>query len=747
MTPIPWAGHPLLRPFQRWLGRRSTPLNPPDIEEGHALKLRRLILLSLVIFGAWRGTEVMAEVLPEHGGTWLEQLLLVLFGILFGWISAGFWTAMMGAWVMLTHRDGYNFTAQLKKPEVGLAPIPADAQTAIVMPICNEDVAAVFGNLRATIESLRATGFHERFDVFVLSDTNDPNIRMAEQCAFGALRDALGMHPGNGGGQIYYRWRQYRTKRKAGNVADFCRRWGSEYKYMVVLDADSVMTGTCLTSLVRLMQVHTDVGIIQTAPCATGHSTLHARIQQFGSRLYGPLFTAGMRFWQLGESHYWGHNAILRIAPFMKHCALAPLPGNGALSGEVMSHDFIEAALMRRAGWKVWVADDLEGSYEQVPPNLDSELQRERRWCQGNLQNARLMFEPRLHVVHRSMLVTGLLSYLSAPLWLGFLIASTLLFTNHVDEVPSYFVSPYQLFPIWPTHDPALMLTLFGLTAVLLIGPKIMAIIVTIGQGQAASFGGVFKLLLSALIEFLWGMLLAPVRMLFHSRFVLGALLGIKSGWVSPPRDNEVTTLWQAWQRHGVHTLLTCGWIAAIVGVGSAFPWWMSPVIAGLLLAVPLVSFGSRTSVGVVLRRWNMLLTPEERHIPAELVAASRYAATQSTPSSVREALITPAYRDALMHAGALHESLPCGLKAQTRHAWLETAEAQGFDSLPRAQQLRLVGDLQAVRSLVQALQLESSVTHTPAAHDADTTDAANKPAAHHRPPRSKLALNPSGVR
>ena len=162
-----------------------------------------------------------------------------------------------------------------------------------------------------------------------------------------------------------------------------------------------------------------------------------------------------MHFWQLGESHYWGHNAILRMAPFMAHCALAPLPGSGSLSGEVMSHDFVEAALMRRAGWKVWVADDLDGSYEQVPPNLLAELQRDRRWCHGNLQNSRLMFEPGLHAVHRTAFLTGVLAYASSPLWLAFLLLSTLLFAQpRAAAMPTYFIEPYQLFPIWPTRQP-----------------------------------------------------------------------------------------------------------------------------------------------------------------------------------------------------------------------------------------------------------------------------------------------------
>ena len=518
MTPLPWAGFPLLRPFRRLLGR--APAQPwRDPADRRPLMLRRVLLLLLVVAGAWIGTDYMVDVLPRHGGTRLEQAILVLFGVLFAWISAGFWTALMGVWVLLRQgRAG---------PPPPAGPIDPAARTAIIMPICNEHVATVFAGLRASFESLRDTGQLERFDFFVLSDTNQPDVRAAEQAAWSALVHELGLDtPGAPAhGRLHYRWRQHRSKRKAGNVADFCRRWGREYRYMIVLDADSVMSGDCLTSLVSTMEAQPDLGILQTAPRASGHETLHARALQFGSRVYGPLFTAGMRYWQLGESHYWGHNAILRIAPFMQHCALAPIKGRGSLAGDVMSHDFVEAALMRRAGWKVWIADDLDGSYEQVPPNLIGEVQRDRRWCHGNLQNSRLMFEPGLHPVHRSVFLTGVLAYLSAPLWLGFLLLSTLLFATHA-ELPHYFLEPFQLFPLWPTTNLKLMLTLFGFTAMLLLVPKVLALAVVILKGQAREHGGTGRLLLGGLIEFLYSVLLAPVRMLFHSQFVLAALTG-----------------------------------------------------------------------------------------------------------------------------------------------------------------------------------------------------------------------------
>ena len=328
----------------------------------HAVgSFRRIVLLGLIVAQTYIATNFMVAVLPYHGQQPLEVVMLVLFAILFAWVSGGFWTAIAGFVLQLLGGDRFA----ISRTAAADAPLDANARTAIVMPIRNENVARVFAGLRATYDSLAHTGELAHFDFFLLSDTSDPDIRVAETSAWHALclsSDAFG--------HVFYRWRRHRIKRKSGNIADFCRRWGRNYRYMVVLDADSVMSGECLTRLVRLMEANPGAGIIQTAPRAAGRDTMYARVQQFANRVYGPLFTAGLHFWQLGESHYWGHNAIIRVAPFMRYCGLRRLPGRGSLSGEILSHDFVEAALMRRAGWAVWIAYDLRGSYEEMPPNL-----------------------------------------------------------------------------------------------------------------------------------------------------------------------------------------------------------------------------------------------------------------------------------------------------------------------------------------------------------------------------------------
>ena len=696
-----WAGHPFWRPIRRLSkGRTIPPWRGEKVVE-RTLLLRRVLLLVLVTLGAVIGTDYMIDIMPTHGRAWAERGLLALFAILFAWISAGFWTAALGAWVMLRGHNRHAVTNVLRDPAAA-APIPRAVRTAVVMPICNEDVATVFAGLRATVESLAQTDSAGCFDFFVLSDTSDPDARTAEQVAWSQLTKIL-RHHGQANARVFYRWRVHRTHRKAGNVADFCQRFGADYRYMVVLDADSVMSGHCLTSLVRMMEAHPNAGIIQTAPRAAGHETMHARILQFCSRVYGPLFTAGLHYWQLGESHYWGHNAILRLEPFIEHCALAPLPGKTSLSGGVMSHDFVEAALMRRAGWKVWIAHDLDGSYEQVPPNLLAELGRDRRWAHGNLQNSRLMFEPDLHPVHRTVFLTGVLAYLSSPFWLAFLVLSTVLFATYSDVVPKYFVEPNQMFPIWQTANFKLMLTLFGLTAVLLLAPKVISLVAIVVRGEARRYGGVPKLLLGALIEFFHSVLLAPVRMLFHTQFVFAALTGIKLEWKSPPRHGAATGWGEAFRRHALHTVLALAWIGAILMTSTAFQWWLSPVLAGLLLAIPLSALTSRAAPGRWLRERGIFVIPEELEQPPVLASADRHAASFSPMPSFVDAVT-----DAEVHANVLgaipQRSAVAGAKGRAQERLVEHAASEGPQALLNADRLRLLADAQALRALRERL-------------------------------------------
>ena len=576
--------------------------------------LRRICLLVFVLFQTWLATTSMIAVLPYQGREPLEVAIIVLFVILFGWISAGFWTAMAGFLSLLFGNDRYAISDTVALD----VPIADGTRAAIVMPIFNEDVAQVFAGIRATYESLERTGNLKLFDFFVLSDSSRPEICEAEQRAWFQLCQAV-----SGFGRIYYRRRIHQIKRKSGNIADFCRRWGKNYRYMVVLDADSIMTGTCLTRLVQLMEANPDAGIIQTVPTATGRETLHARLQQFASRMYGPIFAAGLHFWQLGESHYWGHNAIIRIAPFIRHCALRRLPGRGPLSGEILSHDFVEAALMRRAGWRVWLAYDLAGSYEEIPSSLVEELTREKRWCKGNLLNLRVLQVKGLHPAHRTMFIISVMAYFSSALWFLFLVLSTVLLAVHTLTTPEYFVRPFQLFPQWPEWHPTRALTLLGTTALLLFLPKIAAVLLSF-KHRPQLFGGAPHVVLSVVIESVLSSLLAPIRMLFHTQFVVEALAGWPIHWKSPRREDAETPWHEAWRRHGGYTLLGTIWAGIVYWLDPVYLWWLLPIVGALIVSIPMSALMSRRSLGLRAKNARIFLIPEELHPPRETLRAQQ---------------------------------------------------------------------------------------------------------------------------
>ena len=706
MVPTPWGE---LNPVMRWLracrrkpqhhverrdaageSRQAWPalpcLAPQQTDWQGPGNVRRLILLALMLAQTAAATFFMRAVLPYQGATSLEILSLALFAILFCWVSAGFWTAMAGLLVLARGTDRFSISRGLNPGQA----LPALARTAIVMPICNEDAIRVMAGLRATYESLERTGELAHFDFFILSDSNQADLRAAELSAWSALCKAVG-----GFGRIYYRHRKRRVKRKSGNIDDFCRRWGKQYRYLIVLDADSVMSGDCLTNLVRLMETHPGAGIIQTAPVASGGGSLYARIQQFSSRVYGPLFTAGLHYWQLGESHYWGHNAIIRMAPFMQHCALAALPGRGSLAGEILSHDFVEAALMRRAGWGVWIAYDLAGTYEEMPSSLLEELNRDRRWCHGNLMNFRLFTARGMHRVHRAVFATGVMAYLSAPLWLAFLVLSTGLLAQQMLIEPQYFVEPRQLFPIWPQWHPEKAIALFSATATLLFLPKILAVGLVCARGTQR-FGGAVRLMIGTLFEMLFSMLLAPVRMMFHTRFVAAAFLGWSLHWKSPPRGEAQTGVGVALRRHGADMLLGAVWAGVVWWLNPGFLPWLLPIAAGLILSAPVSILSSCASLGHWCRAHQVFLIPEEDAQPTELNAAAGY---------VRQAVLLADFAELVVDPALCMVACEAGRFSGSRHAaLLDIALQNGPSRLNENQKNAVLDNANCLAQLHSAL-------------------------------------------
>jgi membrane glycosyltransferase len=648
---------------------------------------RRFGLTGLVIVQAVAATYAMSDILPYKGEQFLEMIVLAVFAVLFAWISAGFWTALAGFVLLMRGHDRF---AVSRHP---VLPLPDDARTALVMPICNEDVTRVFAGLRATCESLVRTGDARHFDVFILSDSGDPDARVAETHAWLELQRVMGDSL-----RVHYRWRQHHIKRKSGNIADFCRRWGRDYKYMVILDADSVMTGACLVRLAQLMESDANAGIIQTAPTAFGRQALFARIQQFATSAYGPLFTAGLHFWQLGEAHYWGHNAIIRVAPFMEHCALGRLPGDGVFSGEILSHDFVEAALMRRAGWGVWIAYDLPGSYEEVPPNLIDELARDRRWCLGNLMNLRMLRLEGVHPAHRAVFMIGFMAYMSAPLWFLSLALGTALLAQHVLLVPDYFPQAHQLFPVWPEWHPERALALFGSTAIVLFLPKALATLWIIAR-KGGAFGRGLGAIASVAIETVFSALFAPIRMIFHTEFVIAGIAGVTIRWKSPPRAESETSWGQAFRRHGAHTVLGLLWILLVWRLDERVLPWILPVAGALMVSIPLSVLSSRVRLGLAMRKAGLFVTPEEIHPPEEVRRTLELARANTARPALRDAVVDP-LANALACASATPrvQSL---LASRTQRATLVArALMEGLESLDRRESIRLLNDPLALSAL-----------------------------------------------
>jgi membrane glycosyltransferase len=497
-----------------------------------------------------------------------------------------------------------------------LEPTPAVPEelprTAVVMPVYNEDPARVFAGIQATYESLDQTGLLDYFDFFVLSDTTDPDTWVREELGFADLCAEVRAPE-----HLFYRNRRQNTERKMGNIADFCTTWGDGYRYMIVFDADSIMTGLSLVNLVRLMERNPHVGIVQAPPLPINRHTLFGRLHQFAMQAYSLIFISGLNFWQGGAANYWGHNAIIRIGPFVEHCRLPTLPGKQPLGGSILSHDFVEAAFIRRAGWKVYLASELRGSYEEMPSSLIGYAARDRRWCQGNLQHARLLFTKGFHLANRIHLLMGLMSYVGSLLWLVLLGLTTAEGIRESVGKHSYFSKGMSLFPKWQVSVQTQALALFLVMMAMLLVPKVLSLIIHWSRpDRLKGFGGAAKLGLSVFLETISSTLLAPNLAFLQARFVLGTLMGRNVEWNSQDRGETSTGFREALRRHWPGTLLAILWTTLLALTVPALIWWFSPVILGFLLAIPLSAWSSRTSWGDWAKHRGLFLTPEELEPP-----------------------------------------------------------------------------------------------------------------------------------
>ncbi|MDE2306191.1 MAG: glucans biosynthesis glucosyltransferase MdoH, partial [Gammaproteobacteria bacterium] len=564
-----------------------------------AVLFARLILASATAGIGSYGIYQMLQVVRFDSMTRLQGLMIVFFALSLVWIAFAAGSVLAGA-------------SRRRERRPSLDPGGGVSLTALVMPVYNEDPLRTTCALQAMAEALAAAGAHRAFEIVVLSDSTDADAWIRETLAVGRLRSALAaIMP------VWYRRRWRNVARKAGNIEDFVKRWGGRYDHMIVLDADSLMDAATLCGLAGAMRADPDLGILQTAPMLIGATTLFGRLQQFAARVYGPVITRGLAAWSGDSGNYWGHNAIIRMSAFAESCGLPQLPGRKPFGGHVLSHDFVEAALMRRRGWKVRMATELGGSWEESPPSLIDLAIRDRRWAQGNLQHLKVIGTSGLSTTSRLHLGIGIMSYLSSPLWLVLLaIGFALALQSHLIR-PEYFTQDFQLFPTWPRFDTALMMSLFWFSMFVLLIPKLLGLVRAIfSRRLRRSTGGVIGVCASVLLEVLLSALYAPVLMLVQCRHVVEIVMGRDSGWRPQRRESGGLGWREAWHFHKRHFLLGAVTTVIVWFLSPPMLAWVSPALLGLLLSIPLSRYSGSANAGRYLARVALLRIPEEVEPP-----------------------------------------------------------------------------------------------------------------------------------
>ena len=599
-------------PRQPVAGSRRRVLGETD---GH---WRLAALLGPALLVTVLATLLCFALMSADGMTPLEWLVLVFFGMNLAWVSSAASTAIAGAVVLMTR----------KQVKDSLAPFRTNSLTAIIFPIRNEHPGRVMGGAQAVYDALARAGADHAFEIFFLSDTSDPDVARVEEDAFRRLRLAR-PH-----GEFFYRRRHNNQGRKAGNVAEFVRRWGKRYDYMAVFDADSLMTAKALIELVQRMDSRPRTALIQTLPSIVNARTLFARTQQFAMRAYGQVFGAGLAWWSGGAGNFWGHNAIIRTQAFAAHAGLPSLGGSGPLGGEIMSHDFVEAALLRRAGWRVEIAPEITGSYEECPPTLASMETRDRRWAQGNLQHMSLIGAPGFDPLSRIHMFAGLMGYLSAPLWFALVTVGVIsAWLAPAAETSSGLGGPSAF--------------LFGLTALIVYSPKILALLLW-ATGKLPGWSRHPRFIAAVAIEAVISAAMAPILMVSQTLAVVATLTGRDAGWGAQTRDAGSESGDGLAARYSVHLavglLLGVGVAAHDVGLAA----WTAPVAFSLIFAAP-ISAGLSRLVRRQDRLWRYTATPEDISTPAVVRAAARAAlemgdipANDMLPRPMRAPILLP---------------------------------------------------------------------------------------------------------
>ena len=608
---------PLEMPDQPLDSPRAAGRFPP----APGLGRRRTALTTFCALSTGLAVLAVAAAMGRDGLTPLEVVHAGLILVLFGWMAFSFGASLGGLW--LSRR-----TDAWEHETAAAPPLRPTTRTALLAPIYHEDVGPFFRRLGAMRARLHALGLAPFFDIVVLSDSRHAEVLAAEQDGFAAFRDS-GPGPAS-----YYRHRPENIDRKAGNVADWVRAHGGAYDHMVVLDADSLMDARTLWRLTAAMERDPSLGLIQTAPTIIGRGTLFGRLEQFANTLYGPLAAWGVAWWSGTEGNYWGHNAILRVAAFAQASGLPHLKGKKPFGGHIMSHDFVEAAFLRRAGWGVRLAPaplngDWGGSFEESPPTLIDHLIRDRRWCQGNLQHLGVLGARGLHPVSRLHLARGVLSYALAPLWIALVVTGALLSAPGAgtDQAGGY-----------PLAGAAVLAV--SLAFVLL--PKLLSYGMMLADGQARRFGGAWRALASVGLETIASTLTAPVIMAAHTRALLSVALGRDAGWSAQQRGEG---------RLSGRAALAFHWPEMLIGVALAAPMllkggpltgaglspWLAVAATSLIAAPFLVWWTASIARGLRLRDAGLLLTPGERRAPVQCAGVNSFRPRMPETISARQ--------------------------------------------------------------------------------------------------------------
>jgi membrane glycosyltransferase len=558
--------------------------------ESRHWRLAALVIPALAVTALAAGQSYV--LMSEGGMTPLEWVALVLLAVNLAWVSSAAATAVAGAVVLLMQRPGGRMSA----------PFSTTSRTAIIFPIRNEQPGGVMGGAQAVHDALANVHADKHFEIFFLSDTADPVIAHQEETAFHRLRES------RPDGLFFYRRREINHGRKAGNVADFVRRWGGRYDYMVVFDADSLMSAEALRRLVQRMDASPSTALIQTLPVIVNAQTLFARTQQFAMRAYGQIFGAGLAWWSANAGNFWGHNAIIRVRAFAAHAGLPVLQGKGLLGGEILSHDFIEAALLRRAGWRVEIAPDIAGSYEECPPTPINMAERDRRWAQGNLQHLRLLFARGFDPVSRAHFLVGMMGYLSAPFWFALVIASVGLGWLQNPAADAGRASS----------------GLFLLTALIVLSPKWLALLLWT-SGRLPGWSRHPRFIAGLAVETAVSAFTAPILMVNQTVAVFSAVFGRDAGWHPQVRRCDGQPSQDLGRHYAMHLAIGLALCAAVLAHDAGLTAWTAPVMFSLVLAAPLSAALSQQP----RQRnwlWRIMSTPEETNPPSVIRSARRIA-------------------------------------------------------------------------------------------------------------------------